>query len=72
MCPSVGIFVPGPMEPATKRGEPSAPKSAATSLAMRAAATLISCARSARPYSARGVAKAPKVAVSVTSQPTAK
>ena len=47
-------------------------KSAATSLAMRAAATLSSWARSAMPYSASGTAKAPKVAVSVTSQPAAK
>ena len=59
--------MPGPIEPATM---PPCPL--ATSRAMRAAAALISKDRSAMSYSARGIAKAPKVAVSTTSAPTLK
>ena len=44
----------------------------ATSRAMRAAARLISWARSAMSYSPSGTAKAPKVSVSTTSAPTSK
>ena len=44
--------MPGPIEPATKRGEPGDAYSSATRRASDAAASAISRARSARPYSA--------------------
>ena len=46
--------MPGPIEPATKRGWSGVEKSSATSRAMRAPARLISWARSAMPYSPSG------------------
>ena len=72
MWPRLGSLVPGPIEPATKRGRPSAAYPSATSRAMRAAATLSSWARSATSYSASTVEKLPKLAVSTTSTPTSK
>ena len=62
--------------PAWCPGRSSRPRSRrspdATSRAMRAAFTLISCVLSAMPYSLSGTANAPNVAVSTTSTPTAK
>ena len=55
------------MDPATNPSYPSA-----TSRAMRAEARQISCARSGIAYSPSGTAKAPKVLVSTTSDPTRK
>ena len=54
-------LVPGPIEPATKRGRSGVEKSSATSRAMRASARVISWDRSAMPYSPSGMASAPKV-----------
>ena len=62
-------FVPGPIEPATKRLRSGVEKSSATSRAMRALARAISWDRSAMSYSPSGTANAPKVLVSTTSAP---
>ena len=64
--------MPGPIEPATNRGWSAVEKSAATSRATRAAAWLISKARSAWPYSPSVTGRPPKVSVSMTSTPTAR
>ncbi len=70
MCPSVGNFVPGPMEPATQRGRSGVENSSRTEQASSAARRVSSRARSASPYSARTTDVEPKVSVSTTSQPT--
>jgi hypothetical protein len=72
MWPSDGSLVPGPTEPMAHRGRSGVEWSEATSLAMRAAASLSSKVRSAMPYSERTTGKAPKVSVSMASQPTAR
>ena len=59
-------LVVGPIEPATKRSEPN---SAATSRASFAAASLISSARSWRPYSPSTSGVLPKVSVPTMSDP---
>src|SRR5436190_4916855 len=72
MCPRDGSFVPGPTDPITNRGLDAVEYSAAASLAMRAATSLISKARSAMPYSASTIPNAPNVAVSTASTPASK
>ena len=58
--------------PATQRGRSGVAKSSAACPGQAGAARLSSWARSARPYSASTVAKAPKVSVSTTSHPTSR
>ncbi len=70
--PSVGSLVPGPTEPSTQRGRPSAANSSATSRAMRAPASESSKMRSGMSYSPRAARLAPKVLVSTQSTPTEK
>ena len=72
MCPRVGSLVVGPMDPATKRGFSGVLNSSAISRASSAARLLSSKALSSRPYSARTIEAAPKVSVSITSQPTSR
>ena len=65
--------MPGPIEPATYRGLPSAASNSShTRLAIAAACTLISCAFSGIEYSARTVENAPNVAVSTASTPASR
>src|SRR5438105_1223909 len=60
------------MEPTTHRGRSGVEYPEATSLAIRAAASLSSKVRSAMPYSASTTGKAPNVSVSTASTPTSK
>jgi hypothetical protein len=66
------VFVPGPMEPATKRGRSCVSKRAHASRAIRAAATLMSRTRSWSPYSASTILVPPKVSVSTRSAPASR
>ena len=70
--PRVGNLVPGPIEPATKRGEVGVAYSSATRRAILAEARANSCARSAMPYSLRTTENAPKESVSMASTPTSR
>lgn len=73
MWPSVGSFVPGPMEPSTQRRCPlDAVNSSATSRAIRAPDSESSKVRSEMSYSPSAVWFAPKVLVSTQSTPTSK
>ena len=60
ICPSDGNLVPGPIEPATKRGWSAVEKLSATSRAMRAPARLISWARAAMAVLAEGGRERPE------------
>ena len=72
MWPRVGSLVVGPIEPATKRGFWGVLQASATSRASSAARLLIAKACSSSPYSASTTEAAPKVSVSITSQPTSR
>ncbi|MQY11596.1 hypothetical protein SRB5_17150 [Streptomyces sp. RB5] len=73
MWPSVGSFVPGPIDPSTHRCRPSpAVHASAASRAIRAPAADSSWMRSAISYSPIAEKFAPKVFVSTQSTPAAK
>ena len=65
-------FVAGSMGPTTKRGFTGVLNSSTISLASSAARLFSSKALSSRPYSASTIDAAPKVSVSMTSQPTSR
>ena len=64
--------MPGPIDPITNRGRSGVEKPVATSLARRAACSLMAYVSSAMPYSLSTREKAPKVAVSTASTPASK
>ncbi len=71
--PRVGSFVPGPIEPRTQRGRPSAAVCASAVVrAIRAPASDSSYTWFSMPYSASAARFAPKVFVSTQSTPTEK
>ena len=70
--PSVGSLVPGPIDPATQRGRPSAWKSSATSRASWAASRFSGTTWSAMSYSASTIADDPNELVSTASAPASK
>ena len=66
------VLVVGPIEPATKRGLSGVAYARTAAHASSAAAWLMSRARSCRPNSARTMFVAPKVSVSMTSEPASR
>ena len=72
MLPRVISWVPGPIEPTTKRGRSGVAKLSQALRAVWAASTFSSCTRSTRSWSSMVCSCALKLSVSTASDPAAK